>query len=184
MASFEFLAIILTGLGLTASIVYYTFTLQNTNKTRQTQLFMQLYQNKFQEEGMKRFWKILGLTFDNFDEYMENYGFFTKPENDILPLISSELGFYDGLGVLLKKKMIDVETVYDIMGYRTILTWFKLEVVVKGLRGLGDKGAGADYGGSFEYLANEMIRIRQSKGIGLPFHYLTKSSTLHQELNR
>ena len=92
MASFEFLAIILTGLGLTASIVYYTFTLQNTNKTRQTQLFMQLYQNKFQEEGMKRFWTILGLTFDNFDEYMENYGFFTKPENDILPLISSELG--------------------------------------------------------------------------------------------
>jgi len=59
MASFEFLAIILTGLGLTVSILYYTFTLQNANKTqklqletRQTQVFMDLYKTMASKEFM------------------------------------------------------------------------------------------------------------------------------------
>jgi len=43
MAWPEFLAIILTGLGLTASITYYAMVLRNANKTRQTQLFMNLF---------------------------------------------------------------------------------------------------------------------------------------------
>jgi len=38
MASFEFIALILTGLGLTASIVYYANVLSNANKTQQLQL--------------------------------------------------------------------------------------------------------------------------------------------------
>ena len=58
MASFEFLAIILTGLGLIVSILYYSSILNNANKTRelqlktqeqaeetrQTQLFMKIYE--------------------------------------------------------------------------------------------------------------------------------------------
>ena len=142
---------------------------------------MQIYQNKFNEEGMNRFWNMLGLQFDSFEEYMEKYGFFSNPGNDTLPLVSSEIAYFDGLGMLLKKKMLDVNTVYDIIGYRTILIWFKLEVVVKGLRGFGDQGAGADYAKNFEYLADEMIKIRRNKGIKFPLFYLTKSSTLHQE---
>jgi hypothetical protein len=38
MASFEFLAIILTGLGLTASIVYNAINLRNANKTQKQAL--------------------------------------------------------------------------------------------------------------------------------------------------
>ena len=38
MASLEFVALILTGLGLTASIVYYANILNNANKTRELQL--------------------------------------------------------------------------------------------------------------------------------------------------
>jgi len=38
MASFEFLAIMFTGIGLMVSVLYYTFTLQNANKTQQQQL--------------------------------------------------------------------------------------------------------------------------------------------------
>ena len=52
MVSFEFLAVILTGLGLTASIVYYASILRNANKTqeiqletRQAQLYMEFYRD-------------------------------------------------------------------------------------------------------------------------------------------
>ena len=41
MASFEFLAIILTGLGLTASIVYYSTILRNANRGRRKDIIFQ-----------------------------------------------------------------------------------------------------------------------------------------------
>ena len=67
MASLEFLAIILTGLGLTVSILYYTTVLSNANKTRllqlkaqelavetrQTQMFMQIY-NQYTSPELKK----------------------------------------------------------------------------------------------------------------------------------
>ena len=60
MASFEFLAVILTGLGLTVSILYYTTVLQNANKTQQSQLETrqaQLYMQVFQELNSEKRWK-------------------------------------------------------------------------------------------------------------------------------
>ena len=41
MASFEFLAIILTGLGLSASILYYASVLKNSEKARQKDIIFQ-----------------------------------------------------------------------------------------------------------------------------------------------
>lgn len=41
MASFEFLAVILTGLGLTASIVYYASILKNANRARRKDIIFQ-----------------------------------------------------------------------------------------------------------------------------------------------
>ena len=43
MVQIENLPLVLTGLGLTASVLYYTMVLRNANKTRQMQLFMQFY---------------------------------------------------------------------------------------------------------------------------------------------
>ena len=48
----ETLAFILTGLGLTASIVYYASVLRNANTTRKTQLYMQLFLIISSEEFM------------------------------------------------------------------------------------------------------------------------------------
>ena len=60
MASLEFLAIVLTGLGLTVSIVYYATILRNANKaqqhateTREIQIFMQLMQQITNYESYK-----------------------------------------------------------------------------------------------------------------------------------
>jgi hypothetical protein len=62
MVSFEFLAIILSVLGLSASIIYYASILRNANKTqqlqletRQAQMFMQLY-DRFNQKEHQRTW--------------------------------------------------------------------------------------------------------------------------------
>jgi len=60
MASLELIALVLTGLSITASIVYYASVLSNANRTqklqletRRTQIFMQLHQSKYDQEGLE-----------------------------------------------------------------------------------------------------------------------------------
>ena len=74
MASFEFLAIILTGIGLTVSMVYYASVLANQNKTRQAQLFMNLQQRFDNPQLMGALIKSRDYEGLSFEEWYEKYG--------------------------------------------------------------------------------------------------------------
>ena len=70
MASFEFLAIIVSVLGLAASITYYAIILNNANKTqqqqletRQTQLFMSINKDMTSKEFVTNYYAVLDLEF-------------------------------------------------------------------------------------------------------------------------
>lgn len=121
MASFEFLAIILTGLGLTASIIYYASILRNANKTqqlqletRQAQLFMQVY-DRWNSSEFINFW----FKFSSTD--LDKYEFGTDKELDVAFRAIGR--FMEGIGVLVKRKLIDVEFVDDLMSGNIIEFW-------------------------------------------------------------
>jgi hypothetical protein len=181
MASFEFLAIILTGIGLIVSILYYAFTLQNANKTRKTQLFTQIYQARYNPKNIERWWKMMSWEWDTFDEYYDKYGGFeVNPETAALSI--AQYTYYDGLGMLVIQNMVDVHTVFQLMSAPIIAIWFKFETVIKGMRAMVN-GPGENYMESFEFLAEEMIRLRQEKGMSLPLSFLHKTSTLIDKYN-
>ena len=50
---FEYLPLVLTGLGLTASIVYYANVLANANKNRELQIFMDVFNSIKTRESKK-----------------------------------------------------------------------------------------------------------------------------------
>ena len=70
----EFLPLVLTGLGLTASIVYYASVLRNQNKTRQTQLFLQFYNRLTDKQFFEEYKNLLNQEWDDFDDNLEKYG--------------------------------------------------------------------------------------------------------------
>jgi len=118
----------------------------------------------------------------DFEEYYSKYGGF-----DIDPKIAAvsiaQFSYYDGIGLLVKNRMVDVETVFQLMSAPIISLWFKCETVIKGMRAM-ENGPGENYMENFEFLANEMIRIRLEKGISLPTFILHPKSTLHSKYNR
>ncbi|MES0325933.1 MAG: hypothetical protein ABUK18_08655 [Candidatus Bathyarchaeia archaeon] len=111
MASFEFLAIILTGLGLTASMFYYARVLENANKTRQTQLFMNLYENYHSHEFRMKWHGIMQQEWTDYEDWQRKYG----QTNEDLATHTSMLSFFNGIGVLLHRKLIDIEMVDDLI---------------------------------------------------------------------
>jgi len=168
--------------GVIAGFSYYVLTVRNAQKARQTTTLMQLYQTRYDIEGTVRFWKLLALQWDDFEDYMERYGPVSKPEDvEVRALFSAEGAFYDGLGIMLKKGIVDLDSVYSLFGVRCVMLWFKVETLIQGLRTTSTFGGGTALFENFEYLADEMIRITKQRGQPLPVDLLHPTSKLHKE---
>lgn len=145
MASFEFLAIILTVLGLTASIIYYARVLGNQNKTRQTQLFIQLYNRLTDNQFYEEYRKLREQEWTDLDDYIEKYGF-GPSLFDI---------YLEGVGLLVKRGLIDIHLVDDLMSSLVIGYWRSHGEIMLGMRKRRNLPQIAEW---TEYLYNEIIK--------------------------
>ena len=67
----EYLPLVLTGFGIIASILYYSNVLRNADQTRKTQMFMQLHQSKYQQNGLESIFRLMNLEWEDYDDYMK-----------------------------------------------------------------------------------------------------------------
>ena len=120
----EYFPLVLTGLGLTASIFYYAMTLRNSNKTQQlalenrrAQLYMQLFLRISSEDFMKRSIDLLRWNYSNQDEFFQKF----NEDNTLASKWISQLWHIDGLGFLMSEGLIEPEMVYNFGGGQVIL---------------------------------------------------------------
>ena len=73
----EYLPLVLTGIGIMASIIYYANVLRNANKTRETQLFYGIINQMNQPYFIDAWHTYLEADFETFEEYEE---FYSDPE--------------------------------------------------------------------------------------------------------
>jgi len=152
MASFEFLAIILTGLGLTASIVYYANTLSNSIKTNQKE---KLHFNLQKDIHYARAWtNVIFKKATNREEWKKIYNPFTNPEL-FADMIFIQARF-QSLGAMLKDNTIDSDLLHSYYAPISILnTWKHYEQNIISRR---EELNNPILLGDFEYLYNETIK--------------------------
>ena len=126
MIDYSTLAIVLTGLGLTASILYYTMVLRNANKTqqlaletRQAQLFMQMYNRWRDTFKTNEHYSVLSRKISNWEELKS---IINSDENYVL-VLSEIAGFYEGLGVLVKAGYLSIHPIALMWTGVTIQFW-------------------------------------------------------------
>ena len=90
---------------------------------------------------------------------------------------------YDGLGMLVKNNVVDLNTVYRTRGSHIMMVWFKFESIIKRLRVDEEKQIGSEYLQDFEFLAERMIEIRKMKGLPIPTQQIHPTSELYKEYN-
>ena len=160
MVSFEFIALVFTGLSIAASLFYYSNVLSNANKTqkmqletRQVQMFMTISDTRSSPEFQKLIYRVTFIDkWDDLDDYFMKYG----PENNLDGY--SEHAYvwqlYDTIGFLLKKKVIDVSFLDDLLKTSVLVAWRKFEPVIKANR---ERSSRHKLWNQFEYLANEIM---------------------------
>ena len=160
----EYFPIVLTGIGLTASILYYTTILRNANKTqkmqletRQVQMFMNMSGVRNSPEFQKLIYKVTFIDeWNDLQDYFNRFG----PEKN-LDAYSEHLfvwHLYDTIGFLLKKEVIDPSFIDDLFKASLLVAWRKFEPVIKMNRQRVNQ---PNLWNHFEYLAEEITRTQK-----------------------
>ena len=136
------------------ALSYYIINIKNQNKTRRAQLFMNLYDTYRSPEFRKIWHTQLHLEFKDYEEWKEKY----VDDMDALAGHTSVMSFFEGVGVLLKRNLIDIEIIDDLLSVAIRGYWRKYEPVVVGSRNqINEPKMMADT----EYLYNELMKINK-----------------------
>jgi len=170
MASFEFIAIIVSVLGLAASITYYAIILNNANKTRelqlkaqqqaeetrQTQLFMTIFRELNSEKNWNTWIELIQTEIPDYETFQQKYD--SKINREHFGKRSHIWYSLHAIGYLLKFDVIPIELINDLVGLPTILLWRTWGDTIKEIRirqGL------PKYFDGFEYLYNELVEYQR-----------------------
>jgi len=169
MVTVETVLDVVPALSVAIALVYYAMNLRNANKTqrlqletRKAQLYMQLFMRITSEEFMKRSIDLLRWEFDSYGEFIERY--YGSPDSNLTAKWVSLLWHIDGLGYMMAQELIEPEMVYNFGGGAAgqLRHWEKWEPVIMEMR--RERGD-PEFLKWFEYLAKEMMRLRQEKGL-------------------
>ena len=163
LAILQTVSYLIAALSFAVTCAYYIMNLKNTQRNmqltleaRQTQIFLQLM-NYLKTEG--RAWTKFMLTYEwsDFDDYMKKYGPIDNPD-EWDEQFKHQITF-EGIGILVNKKMIDISLVYEAYGDWVMRYWEKYQPVVVEFR----KTYGSEFFEWTEYLVGELRKYRLVK---------------------
>lgn len=147
--------IFLAGISLTVAAIYYTLTLRNQNRTRQAQLLMNLYETYRSKEFRADVTEVRNQEWTDFDDFWEKYG--EKNNPDAWAAWISVAAFFNGVGVLLKRKLIDIVLVEDLLSNVVFGSWSRMYVPLYGYRKWQTRSViGQEILHGFEYLYEKL----------------------------
>jgi len=152
--------------GVIAGFSYYVLSVSNNQRnqvltlkaqqqleTRQAQLFMQIYDKSTQKEFMQDFIDVIAdWEWVNAEDFEKKYG------KDVKFQIVSD--YFEGIGVLVKRKLIDPEMVDDLMSGWIISFWEKTGSLTLEQRRRYNYPQANEH---VEFLYNEIKRVAQSQ---------------------
>jgi hypothetical protein len=151
MVDIQTVSIVVASVGVFAASVYYILQIRHQTKLRQTDLIMRLYSAYGTREFLEGMWKVLNLETVNYEDYAKT--------QDLTA--ASEVGvFFEGLGILLKRKIVDISLVDDLYSSTIIMSWEKTKPIWEILRKQYGRPQIFEY---FEYLYNEMKKREQQQ---------------------
>lgn len=160
MVDIQTASVVIASASVVAGIVYYAFQVRHQSKLRETDLIMRVYSALSTKELEEAWYKVLNLECKDYTEFVKKYGDIMSetPENVAFSIMAN---FFEGIGVLFHKKLVDIDWIEDLMSESIVVTWEKMKPIVEGYR--------KQYGFKkdlqwFENLYNE-VKKREQRGI-------------------
>jgi hypothetical protein len=142
-------SIAIASAGVFAAAVYYIFQIRHQTRMRQTDLVMKLYSEFRSLEFQKMWQEVMKREAKDHNVYSHEYG--------TAEFLSVGI-FFEGIGILLKRKLVDIELVDDMFTSPIKLTWEKVKDITLEARKVRNQPEIFEW---FEYLYTEMKKRDQ-----------------------
>ena len=155
MVDLTSISAILAAIGVFVGVIFAVLQLRDLVKTRQTDLIMRLYSAFVSKEIQEADLKVMTTEFKDYNDFLKKYGPLAtgKPIHLAIRTVSA---YFDGVGALLHRKLIDIDLVDELYAVR--MRWEKIKPLVEGLRKHFNEPRLYEW---FEYLYNEMQKREQ-----------------------
>jgi hypothetical protein len=159
MVDIETVSIVIASASVVAGIVYYAFELRNQAKIRQTDLIMRL-QSAWRSKELRESYRIvMGMKFKDYNEFANQFPLWEGAGTPETRAVAEVGSFFDSIGILLHRKLIDIEMVDELFSFYIKAAWEKLKLGIDGRR----KELDPTLRKWFEYLYNEMKKREQRR---------------------
>lgn len=150
----------LTLISVPVGVVYHIMTLRNSQKnqqlqleTRQAQLYMGLV-NTFNSHEHRTQWIITeSATWKDHKDFSAKYNTHNNPEVLIASIMM--FTFFDSVGHLVKKQLLDIDLLNETFAMAIIVLWRRFESIIKGDREYFQSPIMWE---DFEYIYNELSK--------------------------
>ena len=152
--------------GILVGVYYYITTIRSNQRnqelqleTRETQLFMQIYTQLNSAESLATWAEVMNLKVEGLEDFLERYDSTVNPES------FGKRGHiwwsYNAIGAMVANERIDSRLVAMLLGPMIIVQWEKWEEIIRSVR---DYENNPESWIGFEYLYNEMVKLRDQEG--------------------
>jgi hypothetical protein len=135
------------------------FTIQQLRRLewqRKTDLLIRLSTDYASEEFLHTEQELYFMNVKNYKEFQKKYGPWSK-KHPIYFQLFRRGWFFNMVGVLLHRKLVDIKVVDDLFGYNVIWIWEKMSPIWEGVRKDLDVPKSLEW---FEYLYYEIKKMR------------------------
>jgi hypothetical protein len=149
---------IIAAAGVLVGVVYYIMDMRHQGKVRQTDLLMRLRTITTTKEMIQAAQKFLSTDFKDYDDFVKKHGSL-QSEGEVQTAYLMIGEFFEGIGVLLKNGLADIDLITQLFGVEKF--WMKMKPLAEGNRKKSGRPQAWEW---FEYLYNE-IKKREVKGV-------------------
>jgi hypothetical protein len=146
------ISVVLAAVSVVAASTFYSFQVRNQIRLRRTDLLVRLYSTWDTLDFQESFHKIYWAEFSDLDSMVEAVG-----GRHVGTYVFT---FYDQIGVLLKRGLIDFDLVDDLIGHSALQMWEKVGPNLLEARARYEPKLYAN----FEFLYEEMKRQGLTRG--------------------
>ena len=150
MVDVQTVSIAIASASVVAGVVYYALQIRHQTRVRQTDLVVRLYSLWTGGDFLEAMLKVANLDYEDYTDFLRKYGPLSS-ETPVNIAFFKVANYFDELGILLHKGLIDADMVSEFLMPSTLITWNKMKPAIEGFR----KDTGRAFYHWFEYFYDE-----------------------------
>lgn len=154
MADVQTISVVTAAASVVIAAVTMTMQSRDAKRTTQVQLFMQIYEHFNDPEFFDNFTDLITWKWKDYDDFIRRYGRAANPK--AWYAMGSIAAFFEGIGVLVHRKLLDISLVGELMSRHIIMFWEKIEPISQEMR---RRLKHPEIDRPTEYLYNEIVRM-------------------------